>query len=69
MNLSRYRYERGLSQADVARILGRSQGWVAKLENRRPQDRRIGDLEAFFNAIGIELVISLENLEKGQKSS
>jgi transcriptional regulator with XRE-family HTH domain len=50
------RAARGLSQGEVAAFVGCSQSRISKLENARDADVRFGDLQAYANAVGCDLV-------------
>lgn len=47
---------RGLSQRDVADAIGCTQSRISKLENANDADVRLGDLKAYANAVGCDLV-------------
>ena len=49
---------KGLSQKDIAEKLGCTQSRVSKLENANDDDVRLGDLRAYANAVGSELIAS-----------
>jgi len=48
---------RGLSQQDIAGTLHCTQSRVSKLERSRDDDVRLGDLRAYAQAIGCELIV------------
>jgi transcriptional regulator with XRE-family HTH domain len=51
------RAARGLSQQDIAEKLECTQSRISKLENSCDDDMRLGDLRAYAQAIGCELVV------------
>ncbi len=53
-DLAILRSARGLSQADIAERIGKTQSWVSKLENGTDDGLRIGDLKCYLNALGLE---------------
>ncbi len=46
---------RGLSQEDVAQRMDCSQSRISKLENGKDADARLGDLQAYADAVGCDL--------------
>lgn len=50
---------KGLSQKDIAETVGCTQSRISKLENAKDVDVRLGDLRAYANAVGCDLVIEL----------
>jgi transcriptional regulator with XRE-family HTH domain len=53
-DLAILRSARGLSQADVAKKLDRSQSWVSKLEHGTDDELCLGDLRAYLSVFGLE---------------
>lgn len=53
--LQRARSKRGLNQADIARMLGRSRGWVGHMERGENKDHHSAKLYA--SALGIEMAV------------
>ncbi|NBV56079.1 MAG: hypothetical protein EBR70_05810 [Verrucomicrobia bacterium] len=51
------RLDAGLSQADVARRLGRTQSWVSKFEDRTDAELTLGDIQAYCQAIAGTLAL------------
>ncbi len=50
---------RGLKQADLAKLMGISQGRVSRLESVN-QDRRLDSLVAHLHAVGAELLMAFK---------
>lgn len=50
------RAARGMSQKDVADVIGCSQSRISKLERANDSDVRLGDLKAYANAVGCDFV-------------
>lgn len=53
--LQRARSKKGLNQADIARMLGRSRGWVGHMERGENKDHHSAKLYA--SALGIEMAV------------
>lgn len=53
--LQRARSKKGLNQADIARMLGRSRGWVGHIERGENKDHHSAKLYA--SALGIEMAV------------
>ena len=49
------RIKSDLSQGDVAEKMGCSQSKISKMESGRDEDLRLGDLDAYLNAIGFQV--------------
>lgn len=54
------RSARGLSQKDIAEKLGCTQSRVSKLESGSDDDTKAGDLDAYAQALGLELFVGLQ---------
>src|SRR5258706_10748093 len=52
MGLVKLRQDRGVSQAELAKILGVSQPAIAKLEAGRPKDVKVSTLVRYARALG-----------------
>ena len=48
----------GLSQTDVAKAMGCTQGRISKFENGVDNDLRLGDLAAYAKALGLDLCLA-----------
>lgn len=57
--MKKAREEAGLSQQDVARVLGVTQAWVSKLENSN-HDHKLESVLSYFDAVGAEMSLGVE---------
>lgn len=48
------RVHHGFSQADMAQRLGRTQSWVSKFEASRDAELRLGEVEQYLAALGLQ---------------
>lgn len=55
------RCARGLSQADVATSMHCTQSKISKLESGLDQDLRLGDLESYLHALGLQPRLHVQN--------
>ena len=54
----------GLSQGDIAEKMRCTQSRISKLENGKDDDLRIGDFHAYADALGLEMMIVLEEKDR-----
>lgn len=57
--LLKIRRERGLSQAQLAEVLGRKQSYISRVESRQ-QNISLGTLQEIVNSVGAELIIDVD---------
>lgn len=60
-DLAVLRVAQGLSQADVARKLGCSQGRISKLENSTNADMKLGELARYASSLGLQISVAAEH--------
>lgn len=59
------RASRGLTQTDIARKLGCSQGRISKLENSADVDLKLGELARYASALGLRIRVVPERMGHG----
>lgn len=64
-DLAVLRASQGLTQTDVARKLGCSQGRISKLENSTDADLKLGELAEYASALGLRISVTAERMDRG----
>lgn len=59
------RASQGLTQTDIARRLGCSQGRISKLENSADVDLKLGELAMYASALGLRISVTAERMDRG----
>lgn len=67
--IAELREKRGLSQAELAKLVGTTQSSIARLENPNYQNYPIKTLERIAEALGVRLVIDLQEAPLGKKAA
>lgn len=64
-DLTVVRASQGLTQTDIARKLGCSQGRISKLENSADVDLKLGELAMYASALGLRISVTAESMDRG----
>ena len=67
--IAELREKRGLSQAELAKLVGTTQSSIARLENSNYQNYSIKTLERIAEALGVRLVVDLQEAPLGKKAA
>jgi len=64
-DLAVLRASQGLTQTDIARKLGCSQGRISKMENSADVDLKLGELAMYASALGLRISVTAERMDRG----
>lgn len=67
--IAELREKRGLSQADLARLVGTTQSGIARLENPNYRNYSMKTLERIASALGARLVVDLQEEPQGKRAA